>query len=103
MIPSAQDGSAFSRIARGEERVQKNWPATGLLLLHGADQCRQALALMRSRAVIRDQNGEPLRQAALHGVEKGFETRGVVVMRNDEVGFQRRSEKLTTVDTEITE
>ena len=88
VIPSAQDGAAFSRIARSEEWIQKNRPAAWLFLLHGVDQCHQALALMRSRAVIRDENGKPLRQAALQGIEKGFETRGVVVMRNDEMGFQ---------------
>jgi hypothetical protein len=88
MIPSAQDGTAFSRIAKSEEWIQKNRPAGWLFLLHGVDQCCQALALMRSRAVIRDENGKPLRQAALQGIEKGFETRGVVVMRNDEMGFQ---------------
>lgn len=87
-IPSAQDSSAFSGIARREERVQKNWPAARLFLLHGVDQCRQALALMRSRAVIRNEDRKPLRQAALQGIEERFETRGVVVMRNDEVGFQ---------------
>ncbi len=88
VIPSAQDGSTFSSVARSEERIQKNGPAAGFFLLHGMDQCRQALALMGSRAVIRDQNGEPLRQAVLDGIEEGFETRGVVVMRNDEMGFQ---------------
>ena len=103
VIPSAQDGAAFSRIARREEWIQKNRPAARLLLLHGVDELDQALALMGSRSVIRDQNGKPLWQAALHGIEKGFETRGIVVMRNDEMGFQRRSKKLTTEDTEITE
>lgn len=52
LIPSAQDGTAFSGIARSEERIQKNRPAARLFLLHGVDQCRQALALMRRRAVI---------------------------------------------------
>lgn len=36
MIPSAKDGAAFSGIARGEERIQKNRPAR-LFLLHGVD------------------------------------------------------------------
>jgi hypothetical protein len=88
MIPSTQDSTAFSGIVRREERFQKNWPATGLFLLHGVDQCRQALALMRSRAVIRDEDRKPLRQAALQGIEKRLQALGVVVMRNGEVGFQ---------------
>ena len=37
MIPSAQDGAAFAGIARSEERIQKNWPAARLFLLHGVD------------------------------------------------------------------
>lgn len=103
MIPSAQDGTAFSRIARREERIQKNRPSARFFLLHGVDQRRQALALMRSRAVIRDEDGKPLRQAALQGLKKRLEALGVVIMRNDEVGFQVNSRRLTTEVTEITE
>ena len=101
VIPSAQDGAAFSSIARGEERIQKNRPAAGFSLLHSVDQCCQALALMGSRAVIRDQNGKPLWQAALQGIEKGFETRGVVVMRNDEMGFQGARKNIYNLRTQM--
>jgi len=54
VIPSAQDGSAFSSIARSEEGIQKNRSTARLFLLHGADQCRQAFPLVGCRSVIRD-------------------------------------------------
>jgi len=103
MIPSPQDGSAFSGVTRSEEGIQKNWATARLFLLHGVNQCLQALTLRRSRAVIRNEDKKSLGQGALHGIEKGFEASGVVVMRNNEKGFQVSSRRLTTEATEITE